>query len=296
MRTGSSNLTLTCCQRTQRPDVRTVEPASAAAWLRDAATPRVRERLRPYSGMSRPRVQDVSYRASGSRWRADPACAGRSLVVTYRVSPRCRNTAHDEEDALDRLSTKPELVPDGVRQSSTLGATTLFATRAFPSPFEPPEIDPFPAAVRALAALRLASTDELLSALAILAAGPTASKLQAARTLSTITAVSEHTPEWAVAIALQLSSDTNANVRAETGRTLAVALQHTQFAQTLVQSRLLGLLEEDGILVPLLVLQGLTSDVDLTPGAIYDRVAQMAHEHPVFGVRVQARYVLGRLS
>lgn len=267
------------------------------AWLRESASDLITERLDA--------ARRDAAKGSFTMYSIEPADLAIALiqhaqadlwepVTEYLLDPRLPRRMKTE--ALNRISSAPESVPDFVRRTFASRGTALFAADAVSSPFEPPEIDPYPAAVRVLAALGLSTIDDLLSALSTLAAGPVRSKLEAARTLSTIVATTLPTPEWAVSIALQLSSDANANVRAETGRTLAVVLKNTHFARALIESRLLGLLDEDGMLVPLLVLRGLTGDAEISPGVVRDRVSQMAQEHPVFGVRVQARYVLGDLQ
>jgi hypothetical protein len=213
-------------------------------------------------------------------------------VTDFLLDPNVPRSV--KSSALDRIAATPESVPDSARTQFESNGVTLFASRHSVSPFDPPEIEPFPSAVRVLSALRVFSGQDQLAAVAVLSAGSTASKLEAARTLSVVVSDVEAPPEWALAIALQLSSDANANVRAETGRTLALALSHSEFARGLVETRLLKLLNEDGILVPLLVLRGLMSDVEIPPGALRQQVETLAEGHRVFGVRTQARFVLER--
>lgn len=198
--------------------------------------------------------------------------------------------------ALDRISGRPEVVPIATRQKLEGAAELLLAPRGFTSPFDAPDIDPFPPAVRALAALQVLTEAEVLSATAVLAAGSTTSKLEAARLLSTVVSTAAGVPQWAISIALQLSSDSSANVRAEVGRTLALAIHRSTFAIELLEERLLGLLAEDGILVPLLVLRGLSDGVEIDSQAIRDRIQDMAEHHLVFGVRVQAGLIADRLT
>lgn len=270
--------------------------ASSAAWLRDVAADVVVAQLRDARAETARGVFTMYAHNPADIAVALAQHAGAEVwgeLTEFLLDPRIPRQS--KSAAFDRIASSPEKVPNAARRKFAGGAETLFGSDGHTSPFDPPEIDPFPAAVRLLAALRIASTDDSLSAIAVLAAGTTESKLEAARTLSTVVATMSPTPEWAIAIALQLSSDSNANVRAETGRTLAVALEHSPFANTILVSRLMGLLEEDGLLVPLLVLRGLSGEVEVPPGPVAERVAHMAEHHPVFGVRVQAKYVLKSL-
>lgn len=271
--------------------------ASSVVWLRDVAADVVVDRLRNARseagrGMFAMYAHNPADIAVALAQHADAEVWGE--LTEFLLDPRIPRQS--KSAAIDRIASAPEKVPNAARQEFAGSAETLFGSVGHVSPFDPPEIDPFPAAVRLLAALRIASTDDTLSAIAVLAAGTTESKLEAARTLSTIVATVSPTPEWAIAIALQLSSDSNANVRAETGRTLAVALEYSTFANAVLVSRLMGLLAEDGLLVPLLVLRGLSGEVNVPPGPVAERVAHMADHHPVFGVRVQAGFVLKNSS
>lgn len=273
------------------------DAGSSVGWLREVAIQPVADFLDS--------ARDEARKGIHSMYSVDPADLAVALiqlvgadlwepVTGYLLDPHIPRSA--KTAALNRIAASPEAVPTPSRRAFAEGNSALLEPDQYSSPFEAPSVDPYPAAVRLLASLDLFPTDDLLSALAVLAAGPTTSRLEAARTLSTVVSTLRPTPEWAVAISLQLSSDPDSNVRGETGRTLGMVLQSTEFARGPVQKRLVALLEEDGMLVPLLVLHGLTADIDIEQGPIRDLVESMARSHPVFGVRVQARYVLGELE
>lgn len=62
----------------------------------------------------------------------------------------------------------------------------------------------------------------------------------------------------------------------------------------LVEERLLELLSNDGLLVPLLVLRGLVASDQPSPdGQLGRRISQIAASHPALGVRAQALALLG---
>ncbi len=60
------------------------------------------------------------------------------------------------------------------------------------------------------------------------------------------------------------------------------------YAADVIRDALKDLLAEDGMLVPLLVLRGLTKLGTPVSGELTETIQQIARAHPSFGVRVQA--------
>ncbi|MFJ9390721.1 hypothetical protein ACIRON_17990 [Nocardioides sp. NPDC101246] len=263
-------------------------------WLRDPASELVEARLRE--------IRQQAANGVFSGYVSDAADLGVALVhlldadlwdpvTDYLLDSRVPRSA--KSDAFLRIASRPEIVPPAIRETFGRNVNELLNATSFQSPFDPPAVDPDPAAVRLFTALGIYTSTDALEAVASLASAGTRERLEACRILTTVLLSSEHAPEWGVSMAIQLSTDPNENVRAETGRNLALALQRSTFATDVLERRLFSLLEEDGILVPLLALRGLSDETVLRPGPLRDHIELMAEQHLVFGVRIQARSVLG---
>lgn len=263
-------------------------------WLRDRAIELVEARLQE--------IRQQAARGMFSGYTSDAADLGVALVhlldadlwapvAEFLVDPVVPRSA--KSDALLRIASRPDIVPLTVRDAFARNVDELLGAPSFQSPFDPPFVDPNPAAVRLFTALGIYTSTDSLEAVASLASAGARERLEACRVLTTVLLSYDSAPEWAVSMAIQLSTDSNENVRAETGRNLALAMQSSTFASELLERCLVSLLEEDGILVPLLALRGLSEDAALRAGAIRDHVEVMAERHPVLGVRIQARRVLG---
>jgi len=93
-------------------------------------------------------------------------------------------------------------------------------------------------------------------------------------------------------IALQLSHDAVPEVRARAGRALASLLPTAEgeFA-TVAEERLVELLDEDGLFIPIAITRGLVGSKDL-PGVVIERLTRLAEMHPAYSVRRIAVEVL----
>lgn len=212
-------------------------------------------------------------------------------VSGYLTDPRVLRDG--KTAALNRLAAAPEIVPEPVRGQFSTYARDLLELTDVALPFAGDEVTPYPAAVRALAALNILDNHDLLLSVLKLASGDRRARLEAARTLTAIVRTSRSVEQWIVATTLQLSNDQHPNVQAEIGRALALIISRADFAREPATRRLLELLGADGILVPLLVLRGMTEEASIPSQAVRARVEQLALEHLALGVRVQAGILLG---
>ena len=267
--------------------------AQAPAWFLNRATPEVRGMLE--------RAQTDARRGQfgfGSVDAADIAAGlclflGADLwdpLVAFLTDPLLPRSF--KASATDRLASASDQIPESAVADITTHAEGLLAGGSLPFLFEGPDIEPFPAAIRLLGATNAWSSPQLVVSLARLASGDERSRLEASRTVTSLVQSRPIVPEWLVFAAMQLSADLNANVRAESGRSLALAIGRVEFASELMAGRLQELLDEDGILVPLLVLRGLAGDVKDMPPTVLAQVEQLAETHMIHGVREQARYLL----
>ncbi len=212
-------------------------------------------------------------------------------LATLLSDPRVNLS--DKAPALERLALRDSNAPEGfVRQlgdalNDVLQARTI-------GPFED-KTTIMPAALRFAIRYGLLSderTVEILSSL--FSSRRTTDRVEAARTM-TLIADLRHPPDWTVILAYELSRDDEALVRAEAGRCLGLLARTTTRLSRLVNDRMIELLSDDGLLVPLLVLRGLMSATDLPlEAAVTRRIQQLSAAHLAYGVRVQARAVLDR--
>jgi hypothetical protein len=115
-------------------------------------------------------------------------------------------------------------------------------------------------------------------------------KVEAARSIG-LAGADETTSDWAVSVLLQLSHDGDPVVRAEAGRALGRLHERFPDLSLVVGKRLRELIEEDGILVPVLVLRGLLLSGSL-PWELQSVVHDVSKSHPARSVRELARELL----
>ncbi len=260
-----------------------VEPGTALV-LRDMATIRRDAASGSFSGGGAP-VCEVAvglalYAGATSLW---PAIA--DFITDMRVR------RDDKTSALERLAREHEKVPAGVAEQLGANARALLDTSAHG--FTSEAVSPYPAALRCFSRLNLLPTERVLTECSRLAgAESTLARVEAARTVSSLAGL-KPAPPWTVVSALHLSHDQDAGVRAEAGRALALLLDAEPAGRRYLSERLLRLLDEDGVLVPLLILRGLAeSELHLGP-LLRTKVEGMAYGHVDRGVRLQAKALIG---
>jgi hypothetical protein len=197
----------------------------------------------------------------------------------------------DKAPALARLVTESSAVPEQARTQLQAGIGILLAQGG--SSMFSNMIEPFPEAVRLAAALNLLPSKRLIvEILRLTGSQDVKARIEGARCLSAA-ATSTPMPEpWVIAIALQMSRDPDANVRANAGQALALLAGEQGGSLDLILERLTELMEEDGIAGPLLVLRGLSEIRTSLPSDVVRVISNLADEHPVHGVRLQALAIL----
>ena len=195
----------------------------------------------------------------------------------------------DKSAALDRLAEPDASVP---------GEFVSAIQSALPDVLDATVLDPFSESFTPLpSGLRFAARHGLLDDNALharvfeLVASPlTAARAEATRTLSLMARLRD-VSGWVTVLALVLSADRDALVKAEAGRCLATLAGRSKYMTASIQRRLDELLRSDGLLVPLLVLRGLSDQRALGP-PLLDTIQAIARSHPAHGVRIQAEAVL----
>lgn len=144
--------------------------------------------------------------------------------------------------------------------------------------------------MRFLAVYGLIDDSVIFSSVAELAgSGAVVMREQAARTLAVIAEV--RGGAWISAIATQLSHDHDVSVRSHAGRALALLSEGEELVPRIIQERITQLLGEDGIAIPLRLLDAMKmnppSNVD-----VKQKIEQMLSDHPSGSVRRMAQVVL----
>ncbi|MYS87774.1 hypothetical protein [Embleya scabrispora] len=191
----------------------------------------------------------------------------------------------DRSPAFDRLARERPSLPGGVAGIFREHAETLLRDTSMVDVFEPgPALVPYPEALRFLVCYDLVDEMRAHASIARLAGSPDQSaREEAARTVATVAAV--RTNAWLLAFALQLSHDPRAAVKAYAGRALALLAVDHEF-EPVASERLVELLREDGMLVPLLILRAL--DRNRVPPTVAQEITRLVDAHPSRLVRVTA--------
>lgn len=205
----------------------------------------------------------------------------------------------DKAPALRRMAMNPSRVPSEARFKLSAGMPVLIHQGGGDSFFSNSSMDPFPEALAAAAALESLPDDELmLNFCRLTGSQKAAERIEGARWLLVVARQPEGLlPSWVTALALQSSLDVDANVRAYAGRALgSLVTKSTDSTRGVLIERIILLLDQDGIIAPLLVLKALSEDDVYVPEPLLPKIAEIADSHPAFGVRLQARVVLDRVE
>jgi hypothetical protein len=199
----------------------------------------------------------------------------------------------DSAPAFERLARETTDIPVAARDRFQAAALALLATRV---QFFGPAVVPYPAALRFLGVYGLIDEEQAFDFTARLAGmeGGEA-RQEAARTVAILSRTISS--PWLLAFAIQLSHDADVEVRAHAGRALARLGSSSTSLAKLSSSRLVALLHEDGLLVPVLLLRGLEEMAEsLTlPNDVLRQVERMSEDHPSRAVRRQASRVVDNL-
>jgi hypothetical protein len=219
-------------------------------------------------------------------------CRGAADDLWADVAALLTDTAVQRDDrsaAFDRLARQLPPIPSEIAQ--------LFRNDAMQILFAPQivflsgdETIPYAAALRFLARYNLIDEAQIFAFVAQLAGSSSPrSREQAARTVAAL--VVERNDIWLQGVATQLSHDRTVEVKAHAGRALAMLASAHQELAVVASDRLVELLREDGMLVPLLVMRELDRDRTL-PESIRQEIARLETDHPSRLVRKEAAQIL----
>lgn len=203
-----------------------------------------------------------------------------------------RVSADDKNAAFARISTNPDAVPDSARKLMQPHVPAVLESNM--TSLFGRDVRPYPLALQCFASLRLLSDEDMLVAYARLSSATEAAVRAEAGRLLAVLALSSSAPTWAPAMSLQLSRDTEASVRAEAGRSLAMLLgREVAGPKELLRARVAELLRSDGLLVPMLTIRGLREAHEEALQQVVEVVRQLAVQHPAHTVRDAATRLLG---
>lgn len=200
--------------------------------------------------------------------------------------------------AVDRMTYHLEKIPASAKRKLNEGWPYLLGTEFRDHPFAREVLPHFPEAIRLGSALGFMERDEAVGAVTELAGGGVRSRSAACLAISAV-AQSFDDYEWGQVVLLQLTRDASAEVRALAGQGLAIIGGERTSMRSIVHSRLLDLLSDDGIRVPLRTLHGLQRAAEQSwayDTAIATAVGNLARESRVRVLRMAAAEAIRRLD
>ncbi|AMM08950.1 hypothetical protein ACFY8E_18310 [Streptomyces albidoflavus] len=250
------------------------------------------------------RIRSAASHNSWSLWQHDAADIGAGLVLfteaqglwnelaTFLVDPNVQRS--DKRGALDRLAFAEIDIPLGAREVFHDNSRALLE-----SPLERVEHEsgsPFSSALRFLAAHRFISEPEVFSLIAQLA-GCEEPELREQAALTVAVLSTSVVAPWVLAQAMQLSHDREALVRAHAARALSMfASSSSDFRESAVR-RLTEMMNEEGTLVPILVMRQLREKSNGgAPALAASTIGALAEHHASLMVRREAQVLLGEIG
>jgi HEAT repeat protein len=112
---------------------------------------------------------------------------------------------------------------------------------------------------------------------------------EAARTVGAVARVRADT--WLLALATQLSHDSEIVTRANAASGLALLSVARPELENLVSDRLIELLNEDGLLVPLFIMRALEPEQRLPERVVFE-IERLSREHPSYRIRRAANNLI----
>lgn len=208
-------------------------------------------------------------------------CGGTDLwhsLTEFLVDPQVAR--EDKSSALERLARDASELPGAISDVFRENAKKLLDTP--PQLFEA-GIIPYPSALRLFSAHAIINEQDSLYLTSKLAGSSTTiERREAAQTLALLTQRKDFF--WIEILALQLSFDDDVNVRAYAGRTLA----SPRILDVRASFRVVELLREEGLLIPLFVLRELKRDVSTLGEEIRRQIIELSRNHPSSMVRTEA--------
>ncbi|MFC9956950.1 hypothetical protein ACFVIB_06275 [Streptomyces nigra] len=229
----------------------------------------------------------------------DPADVAAGLIVfagasalwddlcSFLTDPQVQRS--DKSGALDRLASAPVELPHRVEAAlRRAGRSLLEATADY---FEGSSVTPFPSALRFLASHRLIEESETFSLVAKMSGSiDPESREEASRTVAVL-ASSAATP-WLLTQAMQLSHDSEPKVRAHAARALALFCASLSDFKEAAENRLVELMAEEGIIVPILAMRQMRQSENVSDTA-KRTIGALAVHHASRTVRREASLLLG---
>jgi hypothetical protein len=181
----------------------------------------------------------------------------------------------DTRNAFEFIANDPDSVPGAMREQ--LAANRSAVLYSAPELLSSIKVSPYPSALNSFIALRIMEVPAIITEISALA-GSDIEMARAAACVALAVYVSnvDKRSTWISVLALQLSKDRSATVRAQAGRVLAALLGEQGELEQLMRIRINALLGEDGLTVPLNLLRELSgSGLALDPQLI-SRISQLA--------------------
>lgn len=212
-------------------------------------------------------------------------------ISSYLLDPLLQRL--DKTPALRRLTRFASNLPvDFVNQLRREPANLLSTTTSF---FEG-DINPYPDAVRLIAALQLLPESQLVVLCGrLLSSNNPRARSEGTETLQVV-AKRFPTTDWVYATAISASFDSDYGTRAEAALTLAYMRRDSSAFLSEIDHRLASLLEEDGSLIPLRVMSGLQNTEARLSAPLLRKVRALAATHLHATVRARAVYLLENLG
>jgi hypothetical protein len=252
-------------------------------------------------GIVRDGMQEIRLNAQRGTWSLrslDVADIAAALITTcgatdlwddlaaFLTDPKLRRS--DTSRALSRLAQSPTTLPEHVVSLFREASDNLL--HSLDDFFEKATIDPYPAALRFLAAHSIIEEEEVFGLVAHLSGSRDSSyREEAARTLATIS--SQSTNSWGISLAMQLSHDEEVNVRAHAARSLVIYSSSNSSFVKAPSDRVVEMTRDAGILVPLLIVREISNGARMSD-PVRDAIRELSFNHGSSRVRREAREIL----
>jgi hypothetical protein len=199
----------------------------------------------------------------------------------------------DTRQAFELIANNPTSAPEIVRDKLRANRNAILYTT--PENWSSLKISPYPAALNCYTSTQIMDLPAVLTEISALAgSGMEMARAAACGALSAYISHVDAQSIWVSVLALQLSRDPSAVVRARAGRVLAALLRSQSDLRSLIISRVDALLGEDGIAVPINLLRELSSPNSVLDSQLVSRVQQLSSGSVSARIRKSAHELLGR--
>ncbi|MFI6273525.1 hypothetical protein [Micromonospora zamorensis] len=268
----------------QMPDPAHVEGAELVRELLESIRSQAAQGSYSFGGVDPGDIAAALVIATGSRGLWDSLVG---FLTDMRV-PRDARTS-----AFERLARANVLIPQGPAELfRTHAQRLLYGESSFESGSP---VFPYPAALRFLAACELLQDVDVYDAVAALAGGRSAVARREAAVTAAVLATKRPLPAL-LALILPLAGDKNPEVRAVAGGALVLLQSPGDYLSVVAGRRIVDLLSEDGILVPMVVLRELSDVSGPLSSSLRRRVEEVAERHNSRIVRARAKEVVRQSS